>query len=54
VVEWADRWPDILPERIIEVRLTVLNADSREVFLAGRHPRSVGVIEALRESWNKG
>lgn len=53
IVEWADRWPDLLPERTLEVRLTVLNGERRQVRLVGRHPGSAGIVEALRQSWGR-
>ena len=47
VMEWADRWPEILPTHSIKVKLGILDDRRREIVLSGRHPRVVEVKEAL-------
>jgi len=49
VLEWADRWPQILPEKNIKVELRILDEHTREMTLTGQHPRVVEVIEGLRQ-----
>jgi len=49
VLEWADRWPQILPERNIKVELRILDDHRREMTFTGRHPRVAEVIEVLRQ-----
>jgi len=49
VLEWADRWPQILPEQNIKVELLILDDHRREMTLTGEHPRVVEVIEDLRQ-----
>ena len=49
VMEWADRWPEILPEQIIEVHFNIIDELQREITLTGRHPRAREVIEAIEK-----
>ncbi|MCJ7595370.1 MAG: tRNA (adenosine(37)-N6)-threonylcarbamoyltransferase complex ATPase subunit type 1 TsaE [Desulfobacterales bacterium] len=49
VLEWADRWPQILPEHNIKVELRILDDHRRQITLTGLHPRVVEVIERLRQ-----
>jgi tRNA threonylcarbamoyladenosine biosynthesis protein TsaE len=50
VVEWADRWPEMLPEQSVAVKLTILDEQKRRITVSGRHPRAVEIIEALEEA----
>jgi tRNA threonylcarbamoyladenosine biosynthesis protein TsaE len=47
VMEWADRWPEILPEKRVEVRFEILDEHRRDITISGRHPRAVEIIERL-------
>ena len=47
VMEWADRWQEILPERRVEVRFEILDDQRRDITISGRHPRAVEIIERL-------
>jgi tRNA threonylcarbamoyladenosine biosynthesis protein TsaE len=49
VVEWADRWPGILPEHGIRVRFGILDDRHREITLSGRHPRAEEMIESFKK-----
>jgi len=51
VMEWADRWPEILPDWRIEVELTILNDCSRKITLSAHHPRAMAI---LKETVKKG
>jgi tRNA threonylcarbamoyladenosine biosynthesis protein TsaE len=51
VMEWADRWPEILPDEALRVELVILDEHSRSITLSGLHGRSASVIEALRKTW---
>jgi tRNA threonylcarbamoyladenosine biosynthesis protein TsaE len=51
VMEWADRWPEILPDEALKVELVILDEHSRRITLSGLHGRSASVIEALRKTW---
>jgi len=48
VMEWADRWPEILPERHLKVQITILDEHSREILLSGRHPEAVRILRELK------
>jgi len=48
VLEWADRWPEILPEHTLTVMLLILDEHRRTIILSGRHARSFGIIDQLR------
>ncbi len=50
VVEWADRWPEMLPEQRVGVTLTILDEHTRRITVSGRHPRAVEIIEALEDT----
>ena len=47
VLEWADRWPEILPDETLKVELTIVSDHSRSISLSGRHPRASSIIEAI-------
>lgn len=48
VMEWADRWPEVLPPETIEVRFVVLDEHRREITLSGSHPRAMEIIGSFR------
>jgi len=48
-MEWADRWPEILPERTLVVNLTIIDEKRREISFTGDHHRSIEIIEAVRQ-----
>lgn len=48
VMEWADRWREVLPAETLEVRFAVLDEHRREIALSGLHPRAVEIIESFR------
>ena len=47
VLEWADRWPEILPEHTLMVRLLIVDDHRRTIILSGRHARSIGILDNL-------
>lgn len=47
-MEWADRWPEILPEHRIGVEFHIHDEHSRRIVLSGRHPRACKIIETLK------
>lgn len=49
VLEWADRWPEILPEQTLNVALAMVDEHSRRITLSGRHPRPASIIEEVRK-----
>ncbi|RLB38311.1 MAG: tRNA (adenosine(37)-N6)-threonylcarbamoyltransferase complex ATPase subunit type 1 TsaE [Deltaproteobacteria bacterium] len=46
-MEWADLFPEMLPEHRIEVRLEVVDETTRRMFLTGRSNRAAEIIRAL-------
>lgn len=47
VLEWADRWPEILPEHTLMVELFILDDHRRTITLSGRHARSIHILDEL-------
>jgi tRNA threonylcarbamoyladenosine biosynthesis protein TsaE len=54
VLEWADRWPEILPEQTMSVRFAILSEDERALSFSARHPRAVEILEGLACRISKG
>jgi tRNA threonylcarbamoyladenosine biosynthesis protein TsaE len=48
VLEWADRWPEILPEWTIKVEVAIVDEQSRKITLSGHHARAVEVLEDIK------
>ena len=48
VLEWADRWPEMLPEQTLMVKLLILDDHRRTLILSGRHARAIEMIAHLR------
>jgi tRNA threonylcarbamoyladenosine biosynthesis protein TsaE len=49
VMEWADRWPEILPDYTIRVELKIVDDLCRNITLSGDHPRVKKVIESFKK-----
>ena len=47
VLEWADRWPEILPDWTIMVKIAIVDDQSRKITLSGHHPRALEVLEEI-------
>ena len=54
VVEWADRWPGILPDHGVEVRFEILDDRHRGITFSGRHPRAEEMIESFKKGVERG
>jgi tRNA threonylcarbamoyladenosine biosynthesis protein TsaE len=50
VIEWADRWPEILPEHTLSVRFVILSEDERALSFSAHHPRAVEILEGLERA----
>jgi tRNA threonylcarbamoyladenosine biosynthesis protein TsaE len=50
VMEWADRWPYVLPEWKIAVRIIILDDFSREFTFSGAHGRAAGILAEMEKS----
>jgi tRNA threonylcarbamoyladenosine biosynthesis protein TsaE len=48
VLEWADRWPEILPEHTLTVKLLILDDHRRRILFSGRHARAIEIISQIR------
>lgn len=46
-MEWADRWPEILPARRIMVHLTITGETTRSIELSAHHRRAAEILEEL-------
>jgi tRNA A37 threonylcarbamoyladenosine biosynthesis protein TsaE len=46
-MEWADRWPEILPEACLMVKLVILDDNQREITFSGQHQRAVELITTM-------
>ena len=49
VIEWADRWPDELPETTIQVELKMVNEHTRKLRFTATHPRACGILGCLKQ-----
>ena len=47
-MEWADRWPEILPDRRLDVMLAIMGEHRRAITLSGHHPRSREILKDMR------
>ena len=53
VLEWADRWPEILPEHTLMVRLLIVDDHRRTIILSGRQARAIEIIGQLKSSYSQ-
>jgi tRNA threonylcarbamoyladenosine biosynthesis protein TsaE len=47
VLEWADRWPEILPDHTLLVKLLIVDDHRRTIILSSRHSRAIEIISQL-------
>jgi len=50
VLEWADRWPEILPEHTLNVAFVILGEDTRAISFCARHHRALEILEGLERA----
>ncbi len=50
VLEWADRWPEILPEHTLRVHLLILDDHTRTITLSACHARALEILTHLESS----
>jgi len=50
VMEWADRWQEILPDWRLEVQFTILDAQIRRIIMSGWKPRALEIVGKLRHA----
>ena len=46
-MEWADRWPEILPSWWLKVKLIIIDDMSREITFSSFHPRSAEILKKM-------
>ena len=49
IMEWADRWPEILPAWNLQVNFFILDDSSRRITLSGSHPRAKEILKNMTE-----
>jgi tRNA threonylcarbamoyladenosine biosynthesis protein TsaE len=49
VMEWADRCPDLLPERTVRVEFTVVDNHRRRITVSGIHPMALEIIKSMEQ-----
>jgi tRNA threonylcarbamoyladenosine biosynthesis protein TsaE len=47
VMEWADRWPEILPAWKLKVGFVIIDNSLRKITLSGNHYRAVEILKDL-------
>jgi len=54
VMEWADRWPEILPDYRLKVEFVITDDHTRKITMSGYHPRAVEILEHMGKvgRWN--
>jgi tRNA threonylcarbamoyladenosine biosynthesis protein TsaE len=48
-IEWADRWPEILPEGAVTVKMAIIDDHRREITFSGQHPRALEIIRRFEQ-----
>ena len=46
-MEWADRWPEILPEWRLKTEFMILKNSLRRITLSGYHPRAMEILKNM-------
>ncbi|SPD75938.1 tRNA threonylcarbamoyladenosine biosynthesis protein TsaE [uncultured Desulfobacterium sp.] len=49
-MEWADRWPEILPDYNIRVELMIEGEVNRKITLTANHPRAIEILEEIKNA----
>ncbi|HDG97463.1 MAG: tRNA (adenosine(37)-N6)-threonylcarbamoyltransferase complex ATPase subunit type 1 TsaE [Deltaproteobacteria bacterium] len=50
LLEWADRWPELLPSNHLKVIISFMDESSRDIVLKGASQRAIEIIEELEAS----
>jgi tRNA threonylcarbamoyladenosine biosynthesis protein TsaE len=53
VMEWANRWPELLPEESLIVEISILGECSRKIVLSGYGERPSKLLEMLKQKLDK-
>jgi tRNA threonylcarbamoyladenosine biosynthesis protein TsaE len=49
-MEWANRCPEVLPEKRVMIEFLIVDDHRREITFSGHHPRAAKIIESIRET----
>jgi tRNA threonylcarbamoyladenosine biosynthesis protein TsaE len=49
VMEWADLWPEILPEHRLKVEFVITDECSRKITMSGYDPRAVEILKKMKK-----
>ena len=49
-IEWADRWPEALPEWSVWVKISIIDDQCRQLDYSGRNDRSVEILDYISKS----
>jgi tRNA threonylcarbamoyladenosine biosynthesis protein TsaE len=47
VMEWADLWPEILPDHRLKVEFVITDEHSRKITMSGYDPRAVEILKKM-------
>ncbi|HBF43955.1 MAG TPA: tRNA (adenosine(37)-N6)-threonylcarbamoyltransferase complex ATPase subunit type 1 TsaE, partial [Desulfobacteraceae bacterium] len=47
-MEWADRWPEILPAWSLKTKFSITDENSREIILSGFHTRALKILKGIK------
>ena len=53
-IEWADKWPEIIPDYRIEVEISIIDDQRRTITISGYHSRIKQLFQSMEEEVNKG
>jgi tRNA threonylcarbamoyladenosine biosynthesis protein TsaE len=53
VLEWADRWPEILPEKRVMVKFLIIDDRRREITFSAHHRRAVEILRGFEKEKGK-
>jgi len=48
VMEWADRWPEILPQHAVRVKITISGEQTRDIVFSAAHSRGREILHHMR------
>ena len=49
VMEWADRWPEVLPIQRVVVKISIIDSHYRKIDLSGSHERAIEILEDMQQ-----
>jgi tRNA threonylcarbamoyladenosine biosynthesis protein TsaE len=53
VMEWANRWPEVLPVDIVTVEISIVAERSRSLILSGHGDRSGRIVTMVKRKFNE-